>query len=46
VHGENGAQKRVIQLEKENLHGFIFKSGSPSCGIKKVKVYNEKKSAC
>ena len=36
------AQKRVIQLEKENLHGFIFKSGSPSCGIKKVKVYNEK----
>jgi hypothetical protein len=38
----NWAQKRVIQLEKENLQGFIFKSGSPSCGIKKVKVYNEK----
>jgi uncharacterized protein YbbK (DUF523 family) len=36
------AQKRVIQLEKENLRGFIFKSDSPSCGIDKVKVYNKK----
>ena len=38
----NWAQKRVIQLEKEDIRGFIFKSDSPSCGIKKVKVYNEK----
>lgn len=36
------AQKRLVQLEKENLHGFIFKSASPSCGIKKVKLYNKK----
>ena len=36
------AQKCVIQLEKENLRGFIFKSDSPSCGIEKVKVFNEK----
>ena len=38
----NWAQKRVIQLEKEDICGFIFKSDSPSCGIKRVKVYNEK----
>jgi uncharacterized protein YbbK (DUF523 family) len=36
------AQKRMIQLEKEDICGFIFKSDSPSCGIKKVKVFNEK----
>ena len=36
------AQKRVVQLEKEDICGFIFKSDSPSCGIKKVKVFNEK----
>ena len=38
----NWAQKRVIQLEKEDICGFIFKSDSPSCGIKRVKVYNKK----
>lgn len=38
----NWAQKRVIQLEKEDIRGFIFKSDSPSCGIKKVNIYNEK----
>jgi uncharacterized protein YbbK (DUF523 family) len=38
----NWAQKRVIQMEKENLRGFIFKSNSPSCEIGKVKIYNEK----
>ncbi len=36
------AQKRVVQLEKEGLCGFIFKSGSPSSGMEGVKVYNEK----
>ncbi len=36
--------KRVVQLEKENLYGFIFKSGSPSCGMDRVKVYYEKKT--
>jgi uncharacterized protein YbbK (DUF523 family) len=36
------AEKRVIQLEEENLRGFILKSNSPSCGISKVKIYNEK----
>jgi len=36
------ARKRVKELEKENLHGFIFKSDSPSSGMIRVKVYTEK----
>ncbi len=36
------AKKRVAELEKEDLYGFIFKSGSPSSGMEGVKVYNEK----
>lgn len=34
------AEKRVRQLEKEDLCGFIFKSKSPSSGMERVKVYN------
>lgn len=36
------AQKRVKELEKEDLCGFIFKSDSPSSGMIRVKVYSEK----
>ncbi len=36
------AQKRVRELEKESLCGFIFKKDSPSSGMERVKVYNEK----
>jgi len=36
------ARKRVKDLEKENLCGFIFKSKSPSSGMERVKVYTEK----
>ena len=36
------AQKRVSELDKEDLCGFIFKSDSPSSGMIRVKVYNEK----
>ena len=36
------ARKRLDALEKENLCGFIFKGGSPSSGMERVKVYNEK----
>ena len=36
------ARKRVVELEKEDLCGFIFKSDSPSSGMERVKVYNEK----
>ena len=36
------AKKRVEELEKESLCGFIFKKDSPSSGMERVKVYNEK----
>ena len=38
----NWTRKRVKALEKENLFGFIFKSDSPSSGMIRVKVYNDK----
>lgn len=31
---------RAKELEEENLCGFIFKSGSPSSGMERVKVYD------
>jgi len=36
------ANKRVKELEREDLCGFIFKSKSPSSGMERVKVFNEK----
>ena len=36
------ARRRVRELEKENLYGFIFKRGSPNSGLSRVKVYNPK----
>lgn len=36
------AKKRVVDLEKEGLCGFIFKSDSPSSGMERIRVYNEK----
>jgi uncharacterized protein YbgA (DUF1722 family)/uncharacterized protein YbbK (DUF523 family) len=41
-HMMTWAHKRVVQLEKEVLCGFIFKSDSPSSGRERIKVYNEK----
>ena len=38
----NWARRRVNELEKEGLMGFIFKSDSPSSGMERVRVYNEK----
>jgi uncharacterized protein YbbK (DUF523 family) len=35
----NWAQTRLVALEKEGLCGFVFKSGSPSSGMERVKVY-------
>jgi len=35
------AGKRIDDLEKEELCGFIFKSGSPSSGMERVKIYGE-----
>ena len=36
------AEKRVQELEREQLCGFIFKSDSPNSGMERVKVYNAK----
>jgi uncharacterized protein YbgA (DUF1722 family)/uncharacterized protein YbbK (DUF523 family) len=36
------AANRVRELEKDNLCGFIFKNDSPSSGLMRVKVYNDK----
>ncbi|TFG39444.1 MAG: DUF1722 domain-containing protein [Syntrophobacterales bacterium] len=36
------AEKRVRELEKEDLCGFIFKKDSPNSGLMRVKVYNDK----
>ncbi len=35
---------RLEQLSCENLCGFIFKKKSPSCGLYRVKIYNDKGS--
>ena len=34
------AQRRVGELGKEDLCGYIFKGGSPSSGMERVKVYD------
>ena len=36
------ARKRLVELEREGLCGFIFKSGSPSSGLERVKIYSGK----
>jgi uncharacterized protein YbgA (DUF1722 family)/uncharacterized protein YbbK (DUF523 family) len=36
------AKKRVVELEKEDLCGFIFKSNSPSSGMERIRVYNKR----
>jgi uncharacterized protein YbgA (DUF1722 family)/uncharacterized protein YbbK (DUF523 family) len=35
------AHKRLKQLANLNLHGYILKKNSPSCGLFRVKVYND-----
>jgi uncharacterized protein YbgA (DUF1722 family) len=34
------AEKRVVELEKEGLCGYVFKSKSPSSGMARVKIYD------
>lgn len=34
------AEKRVLELEREQLCGFIFKAKSPSSGMERVKLYD------
>jgi uncharacterized protein YbbK (DUF523 family) len=33
--------KKIPELERLDLYGFIFKKGSPSSGMERVKVYTE-----
>ena len=35
------AKRRVKELEKKNLCGFVLKRASPSCGMTRVRVYKE-----
>ena len=35
------AERRVLELEAEDLCGFIFKKDSPSSGLMRVKVYSQ-----
>jgi len=35
------AARRVRELEAENLCGFVFKAGSPSSGMARIRVYDE-----
>ncbi len=39
---EAWAGKRAAELDREDLSGFIFKSGSPSSGMERVKVYDDR----
>jgi uncharacterized protein YbgA (DUF1722 family)/uncharacterized protein YbbK (DUF523 family) len=39
------AERRAVELEREELMGFIFKSDSPSSGMERVKIYNDKNVA-
>ncbi|MBW6516292.1 MAG: DUF523 and DUF1722 domain-containing protein [Candidatus Cloacimonetes bacterium] len=38
----NFSRKKVKDIHKEQLCGFVFKSKSPSSGMERVKVYSEK----
>jgi uncharacterized protein YbgA (DUF1722 family)/uncharacterized protein YbbK (DUF523 family) len=40
-HMQTWARERLEQLAKVKLHGFIFKSRSPSSGLYRVKVYDD-----
>ena len=39
---ETWSRKRVVEIEGEGLCGFIFKGGSPSSGMERVKIYDDK----
>lgn len=39
------AKRKTEELESENLCGFIFKSNSPSSGMERVRIHDEKGAA-
>jgi uncharacterized protein YbgA (DUF1722 family)/uncharacterized protein YbbK (DUF523 family) len=38
---ETMTRNRIEELKALDLSGYVFKKGSPSCGIKRVRLYNE-----
>jgi len=38
---ETMTTNRIEELKKLDLTGYVFKKGSPSCGIERVRIYNE-----
>ena len=36
------AEKRIKELAELDLSGYVFKKGSPSCGIERVRIYSQK----
>jgi len=38
---ETMATNRIEELKSLDLSGYIFKKGSPSCGIERVRIYND-----
>jgi len=38
---ETMTTNRIAELKNLDLSGYVFKKGSPSCGIERVRIYNE-----
>jgi uncharacterized protein YbgA (DUF1722 family)/uncharacterized protein YbbK (DUF523 family) len=38
---ETMTTNRIKELKELDLSGYVFKKGSPSCGIERVRIYNE-----
>ena len=38
---ETMTTNRIEELKNFDLSGYVFKKGSPSCGIERVRIYNE-----
>ena len=38
---ETMTTNRIEKLKELDLSGYVFKKGSPSCGIERVRIYNE-----
>jgi len=38
---ERYSQKRVRELKRDDLDGYVLKRGSPSCGMERVRVYGK-----
>ena len=38
---ETITMNRIEQLKDMDLSGYVFKEGSPSCGIERVRIYHE-----